>query len=271
MSVRFRVKLKPPPRPKPSLIAALEFIGMDDPNMPPGRVRQALSRIAEYLDDEEGLKKQYESHWSFGGSQALYVAPTKREGMLPFRVILKVVHLQMALVPLGIVVRGAISLGEAVALDEMITGQGVANAQFLRDEVAEMPRVVVDPAMLSAVEANRDLWAPHHNATDELGYLYELLREDTDGLWFVDYLHAGVTEVDEPEDYHKFLHDHKVLVTRKIENSKTLNRHTRAITWLWHYHDLRVNSLKPGFGDDLRIPPSSPLLYRFPASAKAPD
>lgn len=271
MSTIYRYKFKKPPRPRPCIVAALEFIGIDDPTMPEGRVREAFSRIEEDLGDEEDLKNQYQSHWSLAGNRALYIAPTKREGMLPFRAILKVLHVQIALVPLGIVVRGAISLGEATAHGEMLTGQGITHTERLRDEVVDMPRVVVDPAMLRAMDSNRDLWAPHHNSMDELRYLYDLLREDTDGLWFVDYLRASVTEVGEPEDYRNFLHEHKMLVQRKLENSKTLNSNTRAITWLWHYHDQCVNALKPSFAADLRIPATSPLLYRFPSAAIAPD
>jgi len=239
--------------------------------MPDGRVRQAFSRIAEYLGDDEDLKRHYESHWSIVANRALYIAPTKRDGMLPFRAMIKVLHLQMTLVPLGIVVRGAISLGEATAHGEMMIGQGITNAERLRDEVADVPRIIVDPALLQAIDGTPDLWAPHHDSMDELGYVHNLLREDTDGLWFVDYLRASNTEVGEPEDYHSFLHEHKVLVQRKLETAKSLDRNTRAITWLWHYHDLRVNSLKSGFAADLRIPATNLLLYRFSPFAIAPD
>lgn len=271
MRIKFKYKLKPPPRAKPCIIAALEFIGMADPSMPEGRVRQAFSRVVEYLGDDADLKKHYESHWWIAANRALYIAPTKRDGMLPFRAMIKVLHLQMALVPLGVVVRGAISLGEATSHDEIIIGKGVTDAERLREEVADVPRVIVDPAMLRAIDNTPDLWAPHHDSMDELGYVHKVLREDTDGLWFIDYLRASDTEVGELEDYHNFLHDHKVLVQRKLENLKTLNRNARAITWLWHYHEKSVNSLHSGFAADLRLPATSPLVYRFPPSAKAPD
>lgn len=266
MSVVYRVKLKNS-RPKPCLVAALEFIGIDDPSMPEGRVRQALSRIAEDLGDEDDLKKHYESHWSLAANRALYVAPTKRDGMLPFRVILKVLHVQISLIPLGIFVRGAISVGEATTNGELMTGQGITYAERLRDEVADMPRVIVDPAMLRAIDKNPNLWAPHHDSMDELRYIHDLLREDSDGLWFIDYLRASSTEVGELEDYYNFLHDHKVLVQRKLENAHVLNRNTRALTWLWHYHEQRIDSLGPKLAEGLYLPASSPVIYRFPPSA----
>lgn len=271
MSIKYVYKFKPPPRPRPCLIAALDIIGIDDPAMPEGRARQAVARLIEYLGDDSDLASHYGSHWSLAANRALYIAPTKRDGMLPFRVILKVLHLQMALIPLGVVVRGAISLGEATTHDDVIIGKGVANADRLREEVADVPRVIVDPALLQAIESNADLWALHHNSMDELGYVHNLLREDTDGIWFIDYLRASNTEVNDQEDYHKFLHDHKVLVERKLAMATSLNRSTRAITWLWHYHDQRVNLLKQRFATDLLIAPNSPLLYRFPSSAIAPD
>ena len=271
MKVIYRVKLKPPPRPRPCLIAALDIIGIDDPAMPEGRARQALARLIEYLGDDSDLASHYESHWSLAANRALYVAPTKRDGMLPFRIILKVLHLQMALIDLGVVVRGAISMGEATTHDDVIIGKGVADADRLREEVADVPRVIVDPALLQAIETNADLWALHHNSMDELGYAHNLLCEDTDGIWFIDYLRASRTEVGDREDSLALLHEHKVLVQRKLAAAKTLNRNTRAITWLWHYHEQHVNSLKPDFAEDLRIPATRPLLYRFPASAITPD
>jgi hypothetical protein len=157
----------------------------------------------------------------------------------------------------------------------MLLGRGVGEAERLRDEVAGVPRIVVDARLLREVERNPDVRA--HSAMEELGYIGDMLRQDADGQWFIDYLAAVRSEVDEPAAYLDFLREHRRLVERRLEAAASLNPVSRAFTWLWKYHNSVVDDLtarwrgtKEEFGD-LRIPASvSPLLYAFPPSAKAP-
>lgn len=270
--------MKAMPKPRLSIITALEFLGLDDPAAPEGRTRRAIAILKSHLGHlgDAELAKQYESHLSLVGRRALYVVPIKRGGMLPFWSLLDVAQLQADLVPLGVLVRGAVTLGDAAAQGELVLGQGIAEAERLRDEVANVPRVIVHPSLLREVEINVDLRLPQHTAMHELGYIRELLRADADGLWFVDYLWAFQSEVDEAPLYLDFFKDHRKLVTQGLESSTIFDRSSHLWMWLWSYHNRILTKLKTEttFDDqaltDLRIPATSPLLYTFPPSAKAP-
>lgn len=67
----------------------------------------------------------------------------------------------------------------------------------------------------------------------------------------------------------KFAYDHGVPMK--------LRQTSRANLWLWRYHEQVLEQLRTDYKldsdelADLRIPASSPLLYRFPSSAIAPD
>lgn len=262
----------PLPRPRPCIITALELLGIDE--IPEGRARQVISIVQRHLGDSE-LARRYGSHLSLAARRMLHIAPIEPAGMLPFWQALNMVHLQSALVPLGVLVRGAIALGDAAVHGSLILGRGVAEAERLRDEVAHVPRVVVDPRLLRETEQNANLRSPNHSIMDELGYLRTLLRLDSDGLLFVDYLLAIRSEMDEPSLYLEFLKDHRRLVTRKLDAATVLDGASRAWIWLWRYHNLVVEKLEiTSRLDDqelseLRIPATSPLVYRFPPSAKA--
>ncbi|WP_437909604.1 hypothetical protein WME95_18010 [Sorangium sp. So ce327] len=263
------------PRPRPCIVTALELLGVDDPEMPEGRARQALSIVQRHLGDSE-LPKLWGSHMFLAAPRVLHVAPVRPAGMLFFWQALNIVHLQAALVPLGVLVRGAIALGEAAANGDLVIGRGIVEAERLRDEVAHVPRVIVDPRLLREVEQNAVLRAPQHSVMEELGYIRKLLRQDRDGLWFVDYLWAISSEVDEPPEYLDFFKDHRRLVTRKLEAATVLDRSSHAWIWLWSYHGRIFELLESKWPLDdqerseLRIPATSPLVYSFPPSTKAP-
>ncbi|WP_437947556.1 hypothetical protein WME98_43530 [Sorangium sp. So ce296] len=269
------MKATPLPRPRPCIVTALELLGVDDPEMPEGRARQVVSIVERHLGDSE-LARIYGSHLSLAARRVLHIAPIKPAGMLPFWQALNIVHLQSALVPLGVLVCGAIALGDAVAHGGLVLGRGVAEAERLRDEVAHVPRVIVDPRLLRETEENADLRASHHSVMEELGYIRKLLRADADGLLFVDYLWAIRSEMDEPSLYLDFFKDHRRLVTRKLDAATVLDGASRAWIWMWSYHNVVFRELKRSWRLDdqelseLRIPATSPLVYSFPPSAKAP-
>lgn len=268
------MKRRGQPKPRPCLIAALEFLGLDDPAAPEGRSQQALSAIESNLDRDPELVRLLETDLLITGRHAVYVAPIKRSGLLSFWALLNLVHLQADLISHGVLVRGAITLGSAMVGGGLVSGRGIDLAERLRNEVAHFPRVIVDPALLIETERNPDL--RQHPPMMELGYVRRLLREDADGMWFVDYLRAFQSEVDEPHFYIDFLREHRKLVARRLEGSTTFDHSSRATTWLWHYHSSVVEGLdeKWRLSDQekaaLRIPAAGPLLYAFPPSAKAP-
>lgn len=275
-------------RPRRSIVIALELLGLDELEQPSERARAAVAAVVRILGEPEKDNPQ-ERSLVLTGHRALRIAPIKPAGTLLFWELLDILYVQAELVRLGVLVRGAITLGDvsasasvsvgrslAASRARAVVGPGIAEAERLRDTVADQPRVLVDARLLRETEQNGDLRLPQHTALQELGYVRELLCRDSDGLWFVDYLKAFESELDGPSAYIDFLAEHAELVKRGIASCMELDPTARRWTWLWRYHNRVIEACfrRGRIGDAeraaLRIPAQPPLLYAFAPSAKAP-
>ncbi len=259
---------------RPCVILALELCGLDDASVPEGRLR----RVIEILDDSSGteVSRLVERRLFIAGNRVLRVVPIKPNGTQLFWELLDFVHLQADLISHGVLLRGAATLGDTAVRSTFAVGSGVVEAERMRDDLAEVPRVIVDSRLILELELNADLRAKHHTILDELGYARSVLREDGDGLWFVDYLKAFQTEVDEPPMYLEFLEQHRQLIERKLKAATILDRISRSFTWLRSYHNRVIEELFEEKRLDeaersrLHISATSPLVYAFPPSALKP-
>lgn len=264
---------KPLPKPRPSIVTALELVGLDDARMPAGRARQALALVDSFGDF---VRQSLEGHLSISGRRVLVVVPAREQGASIFVSVLQLAFLQNDLVGHDVLVRGAIAFGHAVAGGDIVFGSGIAEAERLRDEVALVPRVIIDPGVFRMLEYEGKLRLPQHTVVEELGYLRKVLRQDADGVWRTDYLSAFGLEEKEQALYLQLLADHRRVVIQKLERSSGLDRSSLSWTWLWSYHNLVIEELKTKWSGDaqelvtMHIPATSALLYKFPASIEAP-
>jgi hypothetical protein len=256
---------------RPSVVIALELLGLDTE----GALGAQLRRVLGVLERDFGDMELLDRRLLCVGHRLFRLAPITPHvaSALAFRELLDVVHLQADLLQRGVLLRGVVTLGSAASRADIAVGAVVSEAERLC-KLAEVPRVIVDPRLLREVESNENL--REHDPLTELGYIRELLRQDADGLWFVDYLKAASTELDEPALYPEFLEEHRSLVEKRLGEHLTLDRASRAATWLWSYHNQVVEewfTRKRLDGEQrarLRLPAQSPLVYAFPPSAKAP-
>jgi hypothetical protein len=268
--------MKPPasPTPRPCVITALEMLGLDEPSVLEQKLRLALAFVKSRLGDMD--IPQHEKHLLVIGHRVFRTAPIKPGGTILFWELLDVVHLQAELFRHGVWLRGIVMRGNAAGSAGTAVGSGLSEAERLCGEIAEVPRVIVDPQLLQETESNPELRAPHHTVPMELGYIRGLLRDDSDGLWFVDYLKAFSTEIAESYTYPDFLEEHRQRVERGLGASTTFGRSSRAWTWLWSYHNRVIEeSFEQKQLDErerarLFMAPVSRLLYVFPPSAKVP-
>jgi hypothetical protein len=265
---------------RPCLVAALDLLGREEPSEPPIRIQHAIDVIDTNLGDWSLLKrkskKNFDSRLIVAGNRLLYFVPIEVGGKLPFHLLLNILHLQVDFVHHGILVRGAITLGDAAGREDVALGAGLIEAERLRNDLADVPRVIVDPRLMREVERSQHLRAQHHSVADELAYIRDLLREDADGVWFIDYLGASSSELDEPSDYLEFLQDHGQLAEHRLAGTSHLNRVARSWIWLRSYHNRVIDELfdekrlSEAERSRLRIPATSPLVYAFPPSALKP-
>ena len=140
-----------------------------------------------------------------------------RYGIL-FHEALNLVHVQVNLILRhGVFLRGAVSIGPAFHEETTIYGEALIRAYETESKLAIFPRIVIDSDILRQYAAEGNLLkADHHTVAQDSEYVRNLLREDADGVWFVDYLKAIEPELDRPEAYPDVLVSHKnaIITTR---------------------------------------------------------
>lgn len=237
------------------------------------KLRRALAIVEESIWKEKDLPKDLDRRVLVLDRRVIWMTPIKENGTLLFWELLDVVHLQAELAASEVFSRGALAIGDVQRRPDFAAGPGLQVADRLRDHIAAVPRVVVSPAVLIEAESNPFLRASHHTPMDDLGYIKSLLRLDTDGVWFVDYLAVHCREA---ENALVYLEGHRRFIERRLDAATVLDRASRAWTWLWSYHNRVVDELyEEGRLDDaayrtVRIPATSPLVYTFPPDAKIP-
>lgn len=213
---------------------------------------EILKTIKQFRQGYERGSKSTDSYFiSF--SDAVVVA-RKYEFAPFFREILGHVYGISESIYKGHFVRGAIAHGLFCFDDKenMLVSPAFINAYNLEQKVAVFPRVIVSPATLEEFKTNTKFLKPGHTYKAEAQHVYNLLRLDKDGYYFVDYLKAIHMEI-EPEDYTEFVELHKDLIIKGFTDADAKVR-TKYI-WLSNYHNEVVKEIfKKDVADKLCVP-----------------
>lgn len=164
-------------------------------------------------------------------------------GML-FNELYDLVLMQGELVNHGVCMRGGIAIGDVHFDAKTIFGPGFVRAYEMETTFANFPRIVLDPQVLNDLMESKALVAKNHDVAEEVGHIRKLIRKDADGLFFVDYLNAFLSELDEPEFQPVFLRAHKKLILDGVGKGSALNGVSAKYLWLANYHNELVNRLE---------------------------
>jgi hypothetical protein len=113
-----------------------------------------------------------------------------------FWTIMELRLLLMELANRGFFCRGAISAGKLIHNDKIIFGPALVEAYLLESKKAIFPRVLVPD---SVIDVAQKPFARQHKPKDELEYLHDMLIQDYDGFYYIDFLERVQGDVDEPE------------------------------------------------------------------------
>ena len=250
-----------------SLVAYLEIL--TPAGEPDGVAWAALSRIIHREIAAPDNFSGFERSSLQLGNQLVLVQPLEIQRNLqspiglPFHLLLGLAYLQVMLCLHGTFLRGVVAHGEVRVRGEAIVGPGVRAAQ-LQARQEHLPRIIVDPGLLQAIAQDPLLRA--HDSQEELGYIKRLLAQDTDGLWFVDYVAAMEKEVNEPEVYREWLDAHARQIEDALARVHARNDDARGWLWLATQHDRVVDKLE-GIAEasraSLRVASDTPLRFRF--------
>ncbi len=143
---------------------------------------------------------------------------------------------QTVLIERGLLLRGAITVGNMERTYGVLFGPGLISAYELERDQALFPRIIVDPGLLETLEENQlfDMM----NRRQLMRQLSKCLKRDDDGLVFVDYLgFMGHVLGNDRGAFLNLVAKHKKLIDRNLRrfarNKKVLSKYL----WLRKYHN----------------------------------
>jgi hypothetical protein len=153
------------------------------------------------------------------------------------------VYAQMALIPLGVPIRGTVTVGDIVQSWGIVYGPGVVRAYDLENQVGGPPRIIIDSAALDLFRSDIE--------REQLQSELEVLVRHDNSTFYLDYLRACERELNVPEqEYPIFLTHHRDLIRRCLKEYANKPSVYSKYVWLRGYHEC---TLRERF--DTVIPP----------------
>jgi hypothetical protein len=142
--------------------------------------------------------------------------------------------IQASLAQAGVFVRGGIAIDRIHSSDTVVFGPGLIRAYKLENELAHVPRIIVDPA---ALQKFRERAIPKTRMRAEITAMRKSIRQADDGLWFVDYLRAGAAALGDDAAVREFLKQHRRQVTEAAATVDLASSVLPKYLWAAKYHN----------------------------------
>src|ERR1700733_4242733 len=230
---------------EPHLIAYIDIMGFSElvKNESPDFISRAIRRVTEVTAPDVDDRKAYQENYvSFSDLivHTIPIVPRANENLgqgIVFSEILNLAAAQASLIDDGLLIRGALTIGELERTYGVLFGPGIIAAYHLDQEKAVFPRIVVDPAIFETLKKVPSMLV--HPYEEEITYIFRLLKRDDDGVIFIDYLGSMQSE---RRDYLEFLKNHKELVEKNIAKFKADKRVLSKYLWLKKYHNAVIHA-----------------------------
>lgn len=214
------------------------------------RIKNVLTYIAQMQEDNYyGFLAQYgilKEISIFSDSIVISYSRSLSIGGALFHILVDLVHLCNDLLCANIFVRGGIAYGQMYHDKHICFGPAMIKAYKMEEETAVFPRIVIDR---EAIEMGIRYPGQANTSEQECEYLKDLLCEDDDGFFFLDYL-SQFTEFNDIQTYRNYLERVKKFVTMHLAANHIPNVHQKYV-WFADYFN---QTLKKIYGN--QIPPN---------------
>jgi len=160
---------------------------------------------------------------------------------------LSIVQAQLA--EQGVFLRGGLTVGDVYLQGDLIFGPAMVRAYELENSYAIFPRIVVDPAVITAYAEEPAMQGDDNDPEEDVGYFTTLLREGDDQIPFVDYLTGLQDVLDEPDEYISMLRQHRSRLVAAANALSGFNNAKQKYLWLASYHNAVCTGLPENVGD----------------------
>lgn len=164
--------------------------------------------------------------------------------------LLDLLHIQIECINAGIILRGATKIGDmhiGTKFGGPIFGQALTDAYLMEDKQVVYPMIAVDEETIRQHLSDPSLWQEDNSQADEIGFLEGFLTQDARDMWFIDYLRASLTELDDGvAGWIAFMRKHRDLISRQLQAGHC-DRVRAKYEWLRNYHNRIVGIAPAGF------------------------
>lgn len=196
---------------------------------------EAYSSIRDIWDLDNNLpefsSKQESSKKVSIFSDCLVVSVLIEQESQVFYTLLEIKWLIMRLINLGILCRGAVSLGKFIHTNEYLFGPALVEAYTLESKAAMYPRVILDNTVIEAAGRYRN---PDHSIQSEKDYVRSILGQDSDGLYYIDYFYKAHEELDDPMyQFPQYIHNIAEIIRKGLMGSSHPSKADVKVKFSW--------------------------------------
>lgn len=212
-----------------SIVSYLDILGFRElvRTRKPGEISRLLRILSESVKPETVFKSEKIKSTKFSDTVIRTVPATPQNFAFELRSILGA---QVALIPEGIPIRGAITIGEVVQSWRIVYGPGVIRAYDLERVKGSPPRIIVDQKAL-------DFFGPAIETGGLSSKVSCLLRKEG-AISYINYLGACEREFNVPDqEYSIFLGLHRDLIRKGLAKYEANSAVLSKYQWLRDYHN----------------------------------
>lgn len=149
-------------------------------------------------------------------SDSIVISFLQNEPSEIFYTLLELQWLIMKLVNQGILCRGALSYGKMIHNDKFLFGPALVDAYLIETKAALYPRIIVSQELIKMAGKYP---SRNHDSEMEIKHVLELLKEDTDGMFYIDYFLAAQSELDDPEnDFPQYINNLSDVIRKGVRS-----------------------------------------------------
>jgi hypothetical protein len=129
-------------------------------------------------------------------SDSIVISYEYTENSQLYHTLIDLLYLSFELANQGFLVRGGVTIGRLVHTKDVIFGPAMVEAYDLESKKAIFPRIIIQKDVVdNGVKYRQE----NHSASDELGYIEDIITMDEDGHYYIDYIAKADSEFNDPE------------------------------------------------------------------------
>lgn len=230
-------------------VALLDILGFKEMIARSGNDQQLLNTIDRALNYTSYLQREnYESALAMVDlgkevsvySDSIVISYNQKGPGYAFHILMDLVHICLDLISTGLFVRGGVTVGYLIHDNTKYYGPAYMEAYNLESQYAIYPRIIIDPKVIKSAIENKP---EGHTDKEEWDFINELILEDKDGLFYLDYL-SQFQELDEPYMYYNLLESTKTLIVNNLKQHQNNERVLDKYIWFKNYFNDTVKKFK---------------------------